>query len=76
MSKQSQNHSSRNTDIVPGRPFSPRLIDDTCKLRKPHHQRKVAVGMKEELKVLLLFLSNYNGTTVILDTFWSSCATL
>jgi hypothetical protein len=28
--------------------------------------------MKNDLKVWLNFLSNYNGTTVILDQFWSS----
>jgi hypothetical protein len=32
--------------------------------------------MKEDLKVWLTFLSNYNGTIVILDKFWSSSATL
>ena len=32
--------------------------------------------MKEGLKVWLTFLSNYNGTTVILQKFWSSSATL
>jgi hypothetical protein len=32
--------------------------------------------MKEDLKVWLTFLSNYNGTIVILDKFWSSNAIL
>ena len=32
--------------------------------------------MKEDLKVWLTFLFNYNGTTVILEKFWSSSATL
>jgi hypothetical protein len=62
--------------IVPGRTFSRRLIDATCKLSKPHHKTRVTVGMKEDLKVWLTFLSNYNGTIVILDKFWSSNAIL
>jgi len=88
MSKQSQNYSARITVfnrnielcvsrvIVPGRTFSRRLIDVTCKLRKPHHKTRVTVCMKEDLKVWLLFMSNYNGTTVIFYKFWSSSATL
>jgi hypothetical protein len=54
--------------------FWRRLIDATCKFCKPHKTR-VNVGMKEDLKVWLLFLSNCNGTTVILDKFWSSSPT-
>ena len=79
MSKQSQNHSpritffNRNIELCV---FSRRLIDATCKLRKHHHKTRVTVGMKEDLKVWLTFLSNYNGTTVILDKVWSSSTTL
>jgi hypothetical protein len=62
--------------IVPEWTFLRRLIDATCKLHKPHHKPRVTVGMKEDLKVWLTFLSNYNGTTIILDKFWSSSATL
>jgi hypothetical protein len=29
-------------------------------------------SMKENLNVWLLFLKDYNGTTVMLDQFWSS----
>ena len=29
-------------------------------------------SMKEDLNVWLLFLKDYNGTTVMLDQFWSS----
>ena len=32
--------------------------------------------MRDDLHVWLLFLSNYNGTTVILDQFWTSNMTL
>jgi hypothetical protein len=45
-------------------------------LRKHHHKTRVTVGMKEDLKVWLTFLSNYNGTTVIVDKVWSSSTTL
>lgn len=58
--------------IVPGRAFCRRLIDATCNLRRPHHRTRITKAMKEDLNIWLLFLSNYNGTTVILDKFWSS----
>ena len=57
---------------VPGGTCSRRLIDATCKLRKPNHKTRATVGIKEDLKVWKIFLSNYNRATVILDKFWSS----
>ena len=58
--------------IITGRAFCRRLIDATCNVHKPHHKIRASKGMKNDLKVWLNFLSNYNGTTVILDQFWSS----
>ena len=58
--------------IITGRVFCRRLIDATCNVHKPHPKIRVSKGMKNDLKVWLNFLSNYNGTTVILDQFWSS----
>lgn len=58
--------------IVPGRAFCRRLVDATCGVSKPHHRIRISSDMKEDLKIWLMFLSKYNGTTVILDQFWSS----
>ena len=57
--------------IVPGRAFCRRLIDATCYLRKPHHKTHVTKDMKDDIRIWLSFIHNYNGTTVILDRFWS-----
>lgn len=58
--------------IITGRAFCRRLIDATSNMHKPHHKIRASKGMKNDLKVWLNFLSNYNGTTAILDQFWSS----
>ena len=58
--------------IVPGRAFCRRLIDATCNVCRPHHKIRATLAMQDDLIVWLSFLSNYNGTTVILDHFWSS----
>ena len=62
--------------VVPGRAFCRRLIDVTCKLREPQHHTRVTKDMREDLKLWLLFLENYNGTTVMLDKCWYSNADL
>ena len=43
--------------IVPGRAFFRRLIVATCDVRRPHHKIRLSRGMKEDLRVWLLFLS-------------------
>jgi hypothetical protein len=58
--------------IVPGRAFCRRLIDATCNVGRSHHKIRATLAMKDDLRVWLSFLFNYNGTTVILDQFWSS----
>jgi hypothetical protein len=50
--------------VAPGRAFSRRLINATCKVAKPHHRIRVSQEMREDLKVWLSFLSDYNGITV------------
>lgn len=56
--------------IAPGRAFCRRLIDATCNLHKPQHKTRVTLAMKDDIKIWLLFLDKYNGTTVFLDRFW------
>jgi len=58
--------------IAPGRAFCRRLIDATCGLTHPKHHTRVTKSMKEDLNVWLSFLKNYNGSTVMLDYFWTS----
>ena len=58
--------------VVSGWAFCRRPIDATCNLCKPHHRTRITKSMKEDLHVWLLFLKDYNGTTVMLDQFWPS----
>jgi hypothetical protein len=44
--------------------------------RKPHHRIRVSKSMREDIKVWLTFLSEYNGVTVITDNAWASNETL
>jgi hypothetical protein len=62
--------------VAPGRAFSRRLISATCKVTKPHHRIRVSQEMREDLKVWLSFLSDYNGITVMLDNVWTSNETI
>ena len=54
--------------VALGRAFSRRLINATCKVTKPHHRIRVSQEMREDLKVWLSFLLDYNGSTVMLDS--------
>lgn len=58
--------------IAPGRAFCRRLIDATTRVSKPHHRIRVTKEMREDLKLWTVFLSEYNGVTVMLDYSWSS----
>ena len=62
--------------VSPGRVFCRRLIDATCNIRKPRHRIRVSKSMREDIKVWLTFLSEYNGVTVITDNAWASNETL
>ena len=62
--------------VLPGRAFCRRLIDATCNIRKPRHRIRVSKSMREDIKVWLTFLSEYNGVTVITDNAWASNETL
>ena len=63
-------------DVSPGSAFCRRLIDATCNIRKPHHRIRVSKSMREDIKVWLTFLSEYNGVTVITYNAWASNETL
>jgi hypothetical protein len=59
-----------NRAVVPGRAFSRRLIDATCGIKEPHHRIRVTEAMKEDLRLWLCFLTQYNGRSMILDSQW------
>ena len=52
--------------VVPGRVFIRRLINITCHLSKPYHRLCINDDIKEDLRVWLTFLENYNGKTLFL----------
>lgn len=60
--------------VVPGRPFTRRLIDLTIGLKKPRHRRRVTSSVKADLLVWLHFLSDHNGKSLFLDERLRSCA--
>jgi hypothetical protein len=61
--------------VALGRAFSRRLTNATCKVTKPHHRIRVSQEIREDLRVWLSFLSDYNGITVMHDV-WTSNETI
>ena len=53
--------------VLPGRPFLRRLINITCGLKSPWHHANLNKGVKEDLRVWLDFLKNYNGKCFFLQ---------
>jgi hypothetical protein len=51
------------TLVVPARAFLRRLIEKINTVKQPHHFITLTISMKEDLKVWLDFLRNYNGVT-------------
>ena len=59
--------------IVPGEHSADDLLTLLAMFAgRPYHKIRATLAMKDDLRVWLSFLSNYNGTTVILDQLWSS----
>lgn len=56
--------------VKPGRAFIRRLINSTLGLKKKYHKVRVNSGMKNDLKMWLTFLDNYNGVTYFSDQHW------
>lgn len=60
--------------IKPGRAFLRRLIDLTVGVKSPHHLIRLNKEVKEDLKVWLSFLAEFNGRSFFIDDAWhSSC---
>jgi hypothetical protein len=58
--------------VAPGRSFLRRTIDLTCGLKASHHRRKLSGGAKQDLKMWLAFLDDFNGKWFFLDEVWIS----
>ena len=52
--------------VAPGRVFLRRLINSTIGISKPYHHIHITREMKEDLRMWLLFLQNYNGVTIFI----------
>ena len=57
--------------LVPGRAFLRRLIDRTIGIVSPFHNIRVTAECKEDLRVWLSVLREYNGRTMFLEERWT-----
>ena len=62
--------------IKPGRAFLRRLIDLTVGIRSPHHLIRLNKEVKEDLKVWLSFLTEFNGRSFFIDDVWQNSSKL
>lgn len=62
--------------VVPGRCFLRRLISLSKGLRRPHHRVRVSVSAKEDMRMWLAFIEQYNGKSLFLSNRWESSDTL
>ena len=58
--------------IVPGRAFLRCLIDLTIGVRSPKFSIRLTRSVREDLKVWLSFLSQYNGKSLFLPDVWNN----
>ena len=57
--------------VLPGRAFLRRLIDLTKGIRRPYHRIRVSTSVKNDLRVWLQFLEQYNGRTFFIEESWT-----
>ncbi|XP_068721411.1 uncharacterized protein [Montipora capricornis] len=62
--------------VRPGRAFLRRLIDRTVGIRSPEHRIRLNKEVKQDLKLWLSFLSNFNGRSFFLEEHWLSSTKL
>ena len=62
--------------IQPGRAFLRRLIDLTVGIRSPHHLIRLNKEVKDDLKVWLSFLTEFNGRSFFIDDAWQNSSKL
>lgn len=56
--------------IIPGRAFLRQLIDPTIGVKAAHHRIHLTSQVKEDLRVWLEFLNNFNGKSFFLHDEW------
>ena len=62
--------------IKPGRAFLRRLIDLTIGIRSPHHLIRLNKEVKEDLKVWLSFIADFNGCSFFINDTWQNSSKL
>jgi hypothetical protein len=62
--------------VVPGRAFLRRLINMTIGVAKPHYRIRLTKGAKDDLRLWLSFLYEFNGKCLFLPSTWASSVTL
>jgi hypothetical protein len=58
--------------IAPGRAFLRRLIDLTCGARNAWAKINLSIGAIKDLQMWLVFLSDFNGISIIPEQVWSN----
>ena len=62
--------------MKPGRAFLRRLIDLTIGIKSPHYLIRLNKEVKEDLKVWLSFLAEFNGRSFLIDDTWQNSSKL
>ena len=62
--------------VIPGRPFTRRLIDKTKGIKQMHHRIKLSKECKLDMGLWLDFLKQFNGRSFFLNDNWDSSETL
>ena len=62
--------------IAPGRAFLQRIINLTRGVSKPHHHIRLTNGFREDVKMWQIFLKDWNGTSLFLNSFWENSTNL
>ena len=60
------------TVIIPGRAFLVRLYRLTSKVSRPYHKVRLSKSVKEDLKLWLIFLNQYNGKLLYTEQLFKS----
>lgn len=58
--------------VVPGRCFLRRLIVLTRGLKKPHHRVRLNQSAKEDMRMWLVFIEQFNGKSLFLSDTWAT----
>ena len=62
--------------IPPGRAFLQRIINLARGVSKPHHHIRLTNGFREDVKMWQIFLKDWNGTSLFLNSFWENSTNL